>query len=96
MQTPAAEKQADYKNKKERDALRRKHKARITKLEQEIAETDDTLTALNASLSEPENACSYEKTLSLTEEIDRTQHHLDTLYEEWESISLLLDELSDT
>lgn len=96
VQTPAAEKQADYKNKKERDALRRKHKARITKLEQEIAETEDTLTALNASLSEPENACSYEKTLSLTEEIDRTQHHLDTLYEEWESISLLLDELSDT
>ncbi len=81
VQTPAAEKQADYKNKKERDALRRKHKARITKLEQEIAETEDTLTALNASLSEPENACSYEKTLSLTEEIDRTQHHLDTLYE---------------
>lgn len=96
VQTLAAEKQADYKNKKERDALRRKHKARITKLEQEIAETEDTLTALNASLSEPENACSYEKTLSLTEEIDRTQHHLDTLYEEWESISLLLDELSDT
>ena len=96
VQTPATEKQADYKNKKERDALRRKHKARITKLEQEIAETEDTLTALNASLSEPENACSYEKTLSLTEEIDRTQHHLDTLYEEWESISLLLDELSDT
>lgn len=96
VQTPAAEKQADYKNKKERDALRRKHKARITKLEQEIAETEDTLTALNASLSEPENACSYEKTLSLTEEIDQTQHHLDTLYEEWESISLLLDELSDT
>ncbi len=96
VQTPAAEKQADYKNKKERDALRRKHKARITQLEQEIAETEDTLTALNASLSEPENACSYEKTLSLTEEIDRTQHHLDTLYEEWESISLLLDELSDT
>lgn len=96
VQTPAAEKQADYKNKKERDALRRKHKARITKLEQEIAETEDTLTALNASLSEPENACSYEKTLSLTEKIDRTQHHLDTLYEEWESISLLLDELSDT
>ena len=96
VQTPAAEKQADYKNKKERDALRRKHNARITKLEQEIAETEDTLTALNASLSEPENACRYEKTLSLTEEIDSTQHHLDTLYEEWESISLLLDELSDT
>ena len=88
----SANKQIDYKNKKERDALRRKHKAKIAKLEQAIAETEDALTALHASLSEPENACSYEKTLSLTEEIDKTQHQLDALYEEWETTSLLLED----
>ena len=92
---PTGEKQTDYKNKKERDALRRKQKARLTRLEQEIAETEDTLNALNTALSEPDNACSYEKTLSLTEEIDKTQHHLDALYEEWETLSLLLDESAE-
>ncbi len=93
---PQTEKQAEYKNKKERDALRRRQKARIAKLEQEISEAEDRVSALNAELSEPENACSYEKTLELTEAIDKAQHQLEALYSEWESTSLLLDELDET
>lgn len=87
-----SEKQLEYKNKKERDAQRRRYKVRLAKLENDIAQTEDNLARLNDQLSNPENACDYEKTLSLTEEMDRTRHALDSLYAEWESASLWLEE----
>ena len=92
---PVSEKQTEYKNKKERDALRRKCKARIAALEQQIADTEDALSALQTALSEPENACHYEKILSLTEDIDQTRRRLETLYEEWEQTSQQLEELEE-
>jgi len=87
-----SEKQLEYKNKKERDAQRRRYRVRLAKLENDIAQTEDNLARLNDQLSNPENACDYEKTLSLTEEMDRTRHALDSLYAEWESASLWLEE----
>ncbi len=85
------EKQQEYKNKKERDAQRRKAKVRIAKIETEISEKEDLLTTLNDSLNLPENACDYEKTLQITNRIDETQHFLDTLYQEWETLSETID-----
>lgn len=87
-----SEKQADFRNKKERDAQRRKNKARLTKLELEIASQEEKLNELNEALNDPENSCSYEKTLELTESLDKVQNILDSMYEEWEELSLLLDE----
>ena len=91
VQAPS-EKQTEYKNKKEKDALRRKYKVRLSKIETDISETEDRITLLNAQMSEPENACDYEKTLSLSEELDKSRNALDSLYEEWEEVSLWLDE----
>lgn len=85
-------KQAEYKNKKERDAQRRKARARIAKLELEISEQEDMITQLNSSLNDPNISCDYEKTLKVTENIDKTQQILDSLYEEWEQLSEFLEE----
>lgn len=85
------EKQSEYKNKKERDANRRKAKVRIAKIETEISEKEDFLQTLNESLNNPDNACDYEKTLALTNQIDETQRSLDALYEEWETLNESLD-----
>lgn len=86
------EKQTEYKNKKERDARRRRDKVRLAKLESEISEYEDLLQTANASLNAPENASDYEKMLTLTNEIDRLQHALDAMYEEWEELSSRLEE----
>ena len=84
------EKQTEYKNKKERDAQRRKNKVRLARLEQEISENEDRLTQLNSELNDPDNASDYEKTMELTTELERQQSILDAMYSEWEELSLLL------
>jgi len=81
------EKQTEYKNKKERDALRRKAKARIARLETEIAEKEDMINSLNESLNDTEISSSYEKALEVTNRIEQEQRKLDSLYSEWEELS---------
>ena len=81
------EKQTEYKNKKERDALRRKAKARIAKLETEISEKEDLINVLNARLNDTEISSSYEKALEVTNRIEQTQRELESLYSEWEELS---------
>ena len=82
-----AEKQTEYKNKKERDALRRKAKARIAKLETEISEKEDLINSLNESLNDTEISSSYEKALEVTNRIEQEQRKLENLYSEWEELS---------
>ena len=84
------EKQLEYKNKKERDAARRKTKARVTKIETDISELEDKLNELNSSLNAPDISCDYEKTLAITNQIDEAQRTLDSLYQEWEKLIELL------
>ena len=88
------EKQTEYKNKKEHDAQRRRFKARLAKLEAEIAEQEDVISSVNEALNSPDNVSDYEKTLSLTEKLEAEQHKLEAMYEEWEDVSLWLDENS--
>ena len=83
-------KQLEYKNKKERDAARRKTKARVTKIETDISELEDKLNELNSSLNAPDISCDYEKTLAITNQIDEAQRTLDSLYQEWEKLIELL------
>ena len=90
--TEQPEKQTEFKNKKERDARRRKNKARLARLETEIAEQEDLLTALDTRLNAPETVSDYEKTMSLSQQLSEEQNKLDTMYEEWEALSLELDE----
>ena len=82
-----AEKQTEYKNKKVRDALRRKAKARIAKLETEISEKEDLINSLNESLNDTEISSSYEKALEVTNRIEQEQRELENLYSEWEELS---------
>ncbi len=89
---PDTEKQTEYKNKKERDAQRRRSRVRLAKLEQLISEGEDKLSSLSSELELPENSSSYERIMELTAEIDRTRLELDAMYEEWEALSLELDE----
>ena len=81
------EKQTEYKNKKERDALRRKMKARLSKVEVEIAEKENLSNDLNERMNSPEIASDYEKMLELTNRIDEEQRKLESLYSEWEKLS---------
>ena len=87
-----AEKQTEYKNKKERDALRRKAKARLAKLEAEISEKEDMINVLNESLNDTEISSSYEKALEVTNRIEQEQRELENLYSEWENLSEVIGE----
>ncbi len=80
-------KQNEYKSKKEHGARRRRDKARLNKLEREIADLEEKLAVLNDALSQPENASDYEKLLKITEEISASETAIELLYEEWEEIS---------
>ena len=84
---PKQEKQVEYKKKKELDAQRRKAKARLGKLEKEIADVEDKLTELNDKLNTPEVSSDYEQLMSVTEEISLTESKLDILYNEWEELA---------
>lgn len=84
---PKAEKQVEYKKKKELDAQRRKAKARLGKLEKEIAETEDKLSALNEKLNTPEVSSDYEQLMEVTDEINITEAALEVMYAEWEELS---------
>lgn len=87
-----SEKQTEYKNKKELGALRRKNKARLAKIENDISLLEDKLNELNEALNDPENISDYEKTLALTASIENEQRALDEMYGQWEEISLWLSE----
>ena len=86
------EKQLDYKNKKERDAQRRRQKVKLSRLETEIADQEELLEALNTELNDPQNASDYEKTIDLTNRLEQEQQRLEDMYEEWETVSLWLAE----
>ena len=87
-----SEKQTDFKNKKERDALRRKNKVRFAKLEGDIATQEELLETIDAELNLPENTSDYQKTLELTDRLTEEQKKLDAMYAEWEELALWLDE----
>ena len=84
---PYQEKQSDFKRKKELDAQRRKDKARLNKLEKEIAEKEEEMSSLNSSLNDPETAGDYEKVLKITEKISLAENALEIMYTEWEELS---------
>lgn len=93
-QEPASndEKQSDYKKKKELDAQRRKAKAKLNKLEKDIAETENRLETLNEQLNTPEVSSDYEKLMQITAEITQTESVLEVMYLQWEELSEIVSE----
>jgi len=76
-----------WQKQKEEDAKRRKRENRLKKIEQEIEELEAENTKLDEEMCLPENAVNTKKLLELSTAKARNEEHLETLYEEWETLS---------
>ena len=76
-----------YKEKKEKEALERKRKNRIIRLEEEIAKLEGEIKQLGDELLKDENATNYEKAMEITAEIDEKKNKLEGFYTEWEELN---------
>ena len=81
----------DYKLKKERQSLLRKTKTRLAKCEEEIETAESEIDAINEALS----SSGYEELLKLTSLLEQKTNERDSLYEEWETLSQTLAELTE-
>lgn len=86
-------KQNDYKLKKERQSQLRKAKTRLSKCETEIEEIELKVSKLEEQLQNPDT--SYEDLMKLTNDLNASTQKRDELYEEWETLSTAVLELSD-
>lgn len=77
-----------YKEKKALEALERKKKNRIAKLEEEISNLEECIKDYESELQKEENATDYEKAVEFTEKITQAKMKLDKLYDEWEELSI--------
>ena len=92
---PARQKKAEdtpneYKQKKQRDAEKRKRAAALRRLEQQIAEKEAEAERLSSEAAE----CSgdYQRAMELTSKLDEANSELEALYEKWEIMAEDSDE----
>lgn len=76
----------DYKLRKEKASNERKRKTRISKLEVEIEETENKISALEEQISTPEISADYEKLLEYTNNLNELRTSLEDMYSEWEAL----------
>ena len=76
----------DYQTQKKNAAEERKRKNRLEKIEKEISDTEETISKIDNELSLPEIVSDYIKCAELTEESEKLNEKLLSLYEEWESL----------
>ena len=76
----------DYLRQKQKDAEERKRKNRLSKVEQEIEETEKNVAKLTEELEKPENTTDYVKCAEISKEIEEKNAKLLELYEEWETL----------
>lgn len=76
----------DYKLRKEKASNERKRKTRISKLEVEIEETENKISALEEDISTPEISADYEKLLEYTNNLNDLRASLEDMYSEWEEL----------
>ena len=79
---------ADWQSQKEEQARLRKQQQRLTDCENAIAETEDQIAELDRQLSLPETGTDLPLCQKLSAERAALQETLDTLYEQWETLSL--------
>ncbi|MFR5876964.1 MAG: ATP-binding cassette domain-containing protein, partial [Eubacterium sp.] len=81
----------EYKLKKERQSQLRKSKTRLAKCEEEIETIELEIDEINEKLSNSD----YEELVRLTAELEEKTAARDSLYDEWEQLSELLQDLTD-
>ena len=84
-------KQNDYKLKKERQSQLRKAKTRLTKCEAEIEDAENEIEEINEKMTSSD----YEELMKLTDRLHTVTNLRDGLYDEWEKLLELLQELTD-
>lgn len=82
-----------YKLRKERESELRRKKGALSRLEREIEETDETLAALEARLSDPEISADYEAVTETSAQIAALHEQADALLAEWTTLSEELEQL---
>lgn len=82
-----------YKLRKERESELRRKKGALSRLEREIEETDETLAALEARLSDPEISADYEAVTETSAQIAALHEQADALLAEWTALSEELEQL---
>lgn len=89
-QKKAEDKPNEYKQKKQRDAEKRKRAAALRRLEQQIAEKEAEAERLSSEAAE----CSgdYQRAMELTSKLDEANSELEALYEKWEIMAEDSDE----
>lgn len=73
-----------YKEQKEKDALYRKLKNTLAKTEESISKLEEEIENLEEQLTLPENVTDYVKATDISDEIQRKNEELTSLYELWE------------
>ncbi len=86
-------KENTYKLRKEQESARRKLKTRIQRTEEEIAQAEAAITALNGQLETQEVAADYGRVLEITAQLEEENHRLDTLMEQWEQAQLEAEQM---
>lgn len=81
----------DYKLKKERQSQLRKAKTQLTKCEEQIEQLEIEIDEINEKLS----SAQYEELMQLTADLELKTNTRDELYNEWESLSELVLELTE-
>lgn len=76
-----------YKQRKERDAELRKKKAALRRLEGEIEEKEEAVSALEKKLEDPAVAADYQAVAETSEEISKLRQEADALLLEWTELS---------
>ncbi|MDD6175866.1 MAG: ATP-binding cassette domain-containing protein, partial [Firmicutes bacterium] len=77
----------EYRMKKEQEAMLRKKRSRLQKLEKAIPAAEDVVSALESQYADPEIAADYEQMLQLNEQVAQAKATLDGLYSEWMSLN---------
>lgn len=80
------EKPNEYKLKKERESAMRKRQTAIKRTEAEIEKTESEISYLEEQLNSEETAADYQLLMSLTNELNDKQTHLEELFEKWEEL----------
>ena len=81
----------DYKLKKERASQLRKAKTRLSKCEEEIENLEIEIEEATEKMA----GADYDELMKLTEQVNEKTNQRDALYEEWENLSELVNELSE-
>ena len=92
---PVKDRTNTYKRQKEYESLKRRLAGKISRIEKEIEETDERINELQALISDPDNSSDYERIISLTDKLNSMIQFQNERTDEWERLSIELEELSE-